>query len=165
MLKMRHLTVAAAMAMLAWTAPSPAWTAPDWPVPVPLRGAAPIGSDTEIKLDTDIGAATSPAGPGTMAEASRNGRCNASAYEPDARGTPTMARPPTAAVNNHNKKAASTNPEIEPGSRQPSHEGSFAAMTNNHYSNATPTAGPYRTTGSRLGDQLGKEAPGLARRT
>ena len=163
MLKTRYLAVAAAMALTAWTAPSPAWTAPDWPEPAPLRGVTLNGSDTKINLDTDLD--TSPAGPSVLTDAGRADRPGAGAYEPDARGTPTTARPPTTAADNHNKNGAKTKPAIEPGSRQPSREGSPAAMNYNHRSTATPTASPSRANGSQLGRQHGKEAPGLARQT
>ena len=161
MRKPRHLMVAAAMAVMAWTTAAPAWTAPDWPEPARPGQATLDGSDTTINLDSAF--ATTPAGLRATTGADRDGGRGARAYEPDARGTPTMARPPTAAdESNDNENMHYT---VEPGRGQPRHEGRIAAMYDNHRSNATPGGCPCQTNGGRLERQERKEEPGRTRRT
>ena len=161
MRKTRHLIVAATMAVMAWTAPTPAWTAPDWPEPARPGQATLDGSNTNTNLDSAF--ATTPAELLRATGADRRDDRGARAYEPDARGTPTMARPPNAVDKSNDN--ANMQYTVEPGRGQPGHEGRIAAMYNSHRSNVTPTACPCQNGGSRHGRQNEKEGPGQTRRT
>ena len=189
----RTFTMAAILAATAWTNPTPAWTAPDWPEParpgeartdahpvetpdygeilrygeVPHYGEAGQYSATAHYAEA-AGAEGEPGPTHAPTGIETDSRTQARNRMPNGLETNrslinTGARAPTP---NAVTQCARTSMQqnVERRERQPRHDRRHAHISYDDENSAEPTACPCGSHGRRAARRDGKEAPGFSRR-